>query len=539
MRLLSFLVAFGIVLAVASPGLGYRTLWADEQETAERGRAILDTGLPSIYDPSGNLSVNSAGHEIEEGTLHRYTPWLQFYTASLGLGIGRHFGLSPDASVRLPFVVLHAATSGLVAQGLVGALSFGVAPAAGIAALYGIGTVRLIHDRTARYHALTDFLFMAAWCLFGNFRRKKKTKAAFGSTALLGLTLVALLHSQTIVGFLGAAIFSILYFIEERFTRRTALIGLIVGIGACALFALVRPWEQGAIWGSFGYHKAHGLKSWFEIAYAPFFFVLSFFVLSGFRESPRPTDGWRSELILACSLLLSVIIIVRILDFHPYSQTRYYLPVVGLFLFWPIAIGGPSFAASKMCRRIYAATFIAIFLCVELGGGTPPFQGLRIVHFDATSETPQPLREVVSKIDGSGTTGSGVLMDYTPQAVNWYLPRFKPALIPDPTTLSHLGRKNANLPAMVEPEWHVSYPTTQSGFWVCNDHCDFERIGNPATSDRYSIRSKTLGKIVNFCVIGRWKTHQWNNSPFMNYQETALSPAGSPNGDLVLARRCP
>ena len=118
MRFFAFLSAFAITLGITSPGLGYRTLWADELETAERARSIVESGLPKIFDSAGNLSVSSAGKEIEEGLLHRYTPWLQFYVGAAGIEFGRRFGLASDTGVRLPFIILHAATSGLIAQGL-------------------------------------------------------------------------------------------------------------------------------------------------------------------------------------------------------------------------------------------------------------------------------------------------------------------------------------------------------------------------------------------------------------------------------------
>ena len=149
MRFFAFLSAFAITLGITSPGLGYRTLWADELETAERARSIVESGLPKIFDSAGNLSVSSAGKEIEEGPLHRYTPWLQFYVGAAGIEFGRRFGLASDTGVRLPFIILHAATSGLIARGLVAGLSIGALPAIGIATLYGLGSVRLIHARTA------------------------------------------------------------------------------------------------------------------------------------------------------------------------------------------------------------------------------------------------------------------------------------------------------------------------------------------------------------------------------------------------------
>ena len=544
MRFFAFLSAFAITLGITSPGLGYRTLWADELETAERARSIVESGLPKIFDSAGNLSVSSAGKEIEEGLLHRYTSWLQFYVGAAGIEFGRRFGLASDTGVRLPFIILHAATSGLIAQGLVAGLSIGALPAIGIATLYGLGSVRLIHARTARYHALTDFLFIAAWIVFGKIRRRRRlspgASASAGMTVLLGVILIALLHTQTLVGILGASIFSLLFFIEERVSKRTLLLALLVLVGVGTLFLLVRPWEQSAIWGAVAYRRGRGLKSWFEIDYALFFGIASFLFVSGFRELPHPADGWRKEAALFAAYLAVVFIGIRVLDLHPYSQVRYYIPVVGPLLFWPLALGGPTFAASARARTTFLLGFVLAFVVAEFSSQEmPPFQGLRIVAFDSSSgKKDQPLREAFTIIEKSGSDASGVLMEYVPQAVNWYLPRFRPALIPDPTTLSSLGKKNPSLPAMVAPEWNLTFQS-RLGFWACDANCDYHRIGDPGSDDRYFVESKTLGKKIAFCVISRWETYQWNNAPFMEYLPSALTPEGDPREKLILARRCP
>ncbi|MCB0421858.1 MAG: hypothetical protein KDD61_12735, partial [Bdellovibrionales bacterium] len=53
-------------------GLGYRHIWQDEIETAERARSILFYGIPKTIDPEGRVSVNTSGAELENSDLHRY-----------------------------------------------------------------------------------------------------------------------------------------------------------------------------------------------------------------------------------------------------------------------------------------------------------------------------------------------------------------------------------------------------------------------------------------------------------------------------------
>jgi len=91
---------------------------------------------------------------------------------------------------------------------------------------------------------------------------------------------------------------------------------------------------------------------------------------------------------------------------------------------------------------------------------------------------------------------------------------------------------------MVAPEWNLTFQS-RLGFWACDANCDYHRIGDPGSDDRYFVESKTLGKKITFCVISRWETYQWNNAPFMEYLPSALTPEGDPREKLILARRCP
>src|SRR5688572_6718010 len=77
---------------VGLQGLGWRHLWVDEVDTAERAKAILAHGYPRLVDEHGHLSLNTAGQELEGGETHRFYPWGQFYVAATGLGVGNIVG---------------------------------------------------------------------------------------------------------------------------------------------------------------------------------------------------------------------------------------------------------------------------------------------------------------------------------------------------------------------------------------------------------------------------------------------------------------
>jgi hypothetical protein len=537
MRMLRFSLAFVAVLAVAWQGLGYRHLWQDEVETAERARSVLAYGVPKTIDPRGNWSINTGGREIEETDLHRYTPWAQFYVAAAGLAAGRALGAPADLSVRAPFAVLHAASSGLVAAFLPVATGIGGGAAVAIGIAYGLGSVRLIHDRTSRYHALNDFLFLSAWIAFGALRRRRPGEGA-GAALLLGACIAGLLHSQTLMGLLAAGFFAGLLLLDSP-RRKENWIALAPALaGFAALVALTRPWEQAAIWGSMHPAPLRSLKNNTEIGYV---FVS---LLLGAALILR---GRKRELRLAVGAAILVQVGVRVLDFHPLSQTRYYFPIIGAFLFWPLAIGSRD-DWDRRRRWIFVAILAASLVIPEGSRKLRWFAGLRNVAFErkaARESGPgglfeQPLMKAISRIRTDGRPGEGVLAEYVSQFVNWYLPEFRPALVPDPTALSHLGRRNAEAIVAHErwPEWHLAFPVSHPGFWKCEGPCDVSTPPEARSAGRYVLRSRSRGTSAEYCRVDSWETTSWNNSPLLAYPSSATSPEGERSEVLVLARRC-
>lgn len=537
----------GVTLAVflvAGRGLEYRTIWQDEVETAERAKSILDGGLPRVVDPNGNWSLNTGGREIDSGDLHRYTPWFQFYVGAAGLAIGEKLGLSPDASIRLPFFFLHSASSGLAAVLLPGITGVPYLAAAAVATLYGVASVRVIHDRTARYHGLTDFLFFAAWILYGVFRRRLLDggKTAIPAAAL-ALALSLLVHSHTLCGLLASGFFAALVWLEFPKIRKTYFFVLALVPAVAALILLVQPSEQAKVWGALKIQRGRSLRSWFEIGYAIPFFVFTVLMAFGFRNRARAR-----EILIALSPPFLLALGIRILDFHPYSQTRYYLPIIGALLFWPLAIGARDLWHKKHAGRFYLAILTTMILYAEIGGDFAAFQGVRISAFDATMAKAsrkdrglsQPLRLAFDRIRANGKPGDGVLVEYVPQFVNWYLPEFKPALVPDDFTIAPLGEGNPLLESIpfVEPTWHVYYFGVFEGFWICPGECDFRILHDTGDPSTYRIYSARLDRTYKFCIVDQWPSYHWNNAPFMNYGPEALSASGGEWETITLAKRC-
>jgi len=103
---------FLLVIAVASVlcfwGLGTRTLWEDEAETAVLAQRVLSYGFPKAL--SGNNLVYQGVPQYDAGYRWTYHPWGQFYVTAAGLAI---FGQNAFAA-RFPFALCGVLTVALL-----------------------------------------------------------------------------------------------------------------------------------------------------------------------------------------------------------------------------------------------------------------------------------------------------------------------------------------------------------------------------------------------------------------------------------------
>ncbi|MBC7385505.1 MAG: hypothetical protein H7301_04975 [Cryobacterium sp.] len=551
---LAFFTVFLFVFLIGGRGLGYRTLWQDEVETAERAKSVAAVGVPRTIDPQGQWSVNTGGKEIEEGDLHRYTPWGQFYVGAAGIKLGELVGLDRDTAIRIPFFFLHAAASGMIAVSLPAVIAVSSVEAMGVAALYGFNSVRILHARTARYHAVTDFFFLWAWIFYGWFRRSARDRSKLRKNGLLLASLSVcigiLLFTHTLFGMLAFGLFSGLVFIEFPRLKRTYFFLLLNIALLGALSLLVRPWLQTAIWGELSFQLPfRSLRSWFHVSFSLFFFLATFPYFLGRRSEPRANDPtWKREVFLGAVYFLLILIGVRILDFQPFSQPRYYLPLIGACLFWPLAFGQSHWWKTREAGRAFLCSVCVMLVVVEFTGDPRPYQGVRLAlwdawmnHFEGAERKEQPMREAFALLKATAKPGDAVLMEYVPQLVNWYAPEFKPALVPDAATLSTLGRLNPRVASMpiTAPDYHLYYSAGGfNAFWICVGYCDMSIRPDATDPNAYFVHSKALDRDFRFCMMKSWRTHLWNNAPYTNYGSEALTPEGRYASVLSLAKRC-
>jgi hypothetical protein len=534
----AFLAVFLSLAGVLLPGLGSRHLWVDEVETAERARSVLETGLPRVIDGAGNPSLAAGGRELEEGNLHRYTPWLQFYAAAGGLAVARQIGASPDLGVRLAFALSHAGAAGALAAGLVRFGGLAPLPAAALAGSYGLGSVRLLHDRSARYHALLE-LSTALGLLALGALRQSRAGAGLGLAAIL----LALPHVHTLGGGLLDLVLAggALHVLRARggpWLGRTAwLVALPGAASLLALLALTRPWGGG----------------WYHWRLPPFWSLrdLQGIAFPLWVWSASALFAWRHGAVSGRTALLGAgmaALLLVLLDCNSISQPRYYLALSAPAFFWPLALGLEGLSARAQ-RGLWAGLFAALGVAeLAIGPLSPPLpakahirhqhaplQGLRLALHDT-----RPLRQPLSEALDAIRAGAGpVLIDYVPPLANWYLPGRPVALMPDPTFQRPRNRAN---PLWSRPRswpaWHLWYPHLGSGLWSCRPDCDFDVAALDLERGEYDLFSRSLGRRERFCVVQTWPTNRWNNAPFMNLRRSAFRPAGRAREPLVLARPC-
>lgn len=525
--LIAILIAV-ISAAVLTPGLGYKPLWQDEIETAERARTILQSGWPKVIDAEGRLSVNTGGLELEDSDLHRYTPWVQFYVAAFGLSV---FGSeNPDKSVRLPFVVAHGLSNGVLYLGMT---TLGLSsPIAALATIgLSVNSIRILHNSTARYHALLDLL-MAIGLLLVALRLKHNS-----NWSLAGLFVVFLLlfHTQTFGGGVAAVCLCLLLILAEQARGKTwrelrLLIAFLLLAGLIATIsniALTRPYIPRG-WGDLSKPRIRSMSHFIWLGF-PFLWALGLGYFMQKKGSRRPYF-----IFLALEFLL-----LMVADMFSFSQTRYYLFLIFTnflallyFLNWREA--GLNFRrlAFLLCLGIGLQEFVV----APLGGDRSyvPLVGIQTVfenEKNLASGNMTPLREAMLMLADAPT--GAVLVDYVPQYVNWYTNKAV-ALIPDFKFKTELNEGQAAWGQIEKrPRYHLFYES-YNGYWPCSGACSFKR--EALSGDQYELfLPESLGlHSIRMCLVKEWVTSKWDGAPFVSLEKSF----NGRNDRLILAEDC-
>jgi 4-amino-4-deoxy-L-arabinose transferase-like glycosyltransferase len=227
-RALAPLLLFLVACLFVFPGLGDRSLWQDEAETALIASNVLHTGLPGAWD--GRLLVTQDnGNELTDSFLWAWTPWAMHYVAAAGMGV---FGEN-SFGARWLFALL-------------GCLSFPlfysfVRRATGDRLLSVLTVVLMLTSvqyllllRQCRYYALLPLLF--AVCLSGYAALPAKR-----GVALFSLGLAAMFHGNPVACAIAASGF----LLHAALVRRSEPIWKPLLASALILGSASVPWILG------------------------------------------------------------------------------------------------------------------------------------------------------------------------------------------------------------------------------------------------------------------------------------------------------
>jgi hypothetical protein len=155
---------FLLVIAVASAlcfwGLGTRTLWEDEAETAVLAQRVLSYGFPKALS-GNNLVYQGVSNSYDKAYRWTFHPWGQFYVTAAGLAV---FGNTAFAA-RFPF-----ALCGVLTVALLYLFVWRHWRSSGIAALSALLLATsvgfILHCRQCRYYGLSALTALIVVAVF-------------------------------------------------------------------------------------------------------------------------------------------------------------------------------------------------------------------------------------------------------------------------------------------------------------------------------------------------------------------------------------
>jgi hypothetical protein len=157
-----FLLIVGLSAVLCFCGLGRRTLWQDEGETAVLAQRVLIYGIPRALD-GYNLVYQEPGglYQYDKNYLWTYHPWGQFYLTAASFAV---LGQTTFAA-RFPFAVCGVLTVALLYV-FVWRHWRSPAVAALSALLLATSTAFVLHCRQCRYYGLSAFTCLLVVVVF-------------------------------------------------------------------------------------------------------------------------------------------------------------------------------------------------------------------------------------------------------------------------------------------------------------------------------------------------------------------------------------
>jgi len=318
--------AYGTILIAALWLLFYHldshVLWGDEAETANLGRNILQSGVPSTFNGTNYVLINGSIDETP-GHIWIWAPWLPDYVTAASFNI---LGVN-TWSARAPFALLGWAC--LLALGRVAYQVYRnhwISMASII--LLGTSEIFLLHARQCRYYSLAVFLEIIF--MYGLHQLLMRMRSGIW---LATVSLVLLFYTNYIIAFANLPALLMLFWLRRQ-DGKAALVPLaiICGVFAVAILpwlAFVHPWIAGHALGRDNYFwKAASYLLEFHFHFVPLCFFL--LPLLAWLRWPRLTDTMPAPESQQWEQLLVALMPVYFLAilFVPGFYLRYLLPLL-------------------------------------------------------------------------------------------------------------------------------------------------------------------------------------------------------------------
>jgi hypothetical protein len=295
-------------------GLGDRSLWQDEAETALLGKNILRFGRPLAFDGT-NVISQEASKEFGPDYLWRWSPWIQLYIAAGSFAV---FGPTTLAA-RLPFTVLAFLAIPLTYR-LARRLFDSIAVARLSALFLALSVPFLLYARQSRWHGPAYLLLVGLLLCLDAMRRGRRS-------AVLGFAVCAAIFFYTnffvAIGVLAAlAAATVLYRPDRRMlsslatayalTATTCLPGLFFfnSFREGGNFDLAMFGEQLRIYGAAGLTFVLPLPA----------IAVLFYFLFRRREVAGLRQDWKQNVLF---LLVFSLLYVLYLSLGPWMMFRY------------------------------------------------------------------------------------------------------------------------------------------------------------------------------------------------------------------------
>ncbi len=304
----------GLAAVLLFWGLGDRTLWQDEAETALLGKNILRFGRPLAFDGT-NVVSQEASKEFGPGYLWRWSPWIQLYLAAGSFAI---FGPTTLAA-RLPFTILALLVIPF-AYRLAHWLFDSIWVARLSALLLAVSVPFLLYSRQARWHG-PAYLLSTGLLLCLDALRKRRRSAVFGFVVCA--TIFFYTNFYVAIGVLAALAVATPFYRPDRGLLLSLLTAYALTAAAClpGLF-FFNSFREG---GNIDWARIYQQFFIYGAAYLTFVLPLPIIALLAYFVARRDAvsglaEDWRRSVLFLLAFSLAYILYLSI---GPWMMFRY------------------------------------------------------------------------------------------------------------------------------------------------------------------------------------------------------------------------